>query len=87
MPTQRTVIVPAIADFEWEGREVHAGESVSMPPVYALAYARKRLVSLSRNTYQTRHLEAAPVAADPEPEPEAPRRRRGRPRTRPAEDV
>jgi hypothetical protein len=66
-----------------DGRDVRPGEPVLMDPVKASIAARRGEVSLTQRTYQTRHLEAAPVAESIQPT----RRRRGRPRKRQSEDA
>jgi hypothetical protein len=49
MPTRDRVEVPALCEFEHEGRCYVRGELVSVPPVIALVLARMRKVSLSRH--------------------------------------
>ena len=62
------VTVPAIAEFEHEGRVYRCGESVILSPVMAAAFARLGYVSIVAG-YQPKALEAEPQ-----------KRRRGRPR-------
>jgi hypothetical protein len=62
MPTQASVEVPALCEFEYEGRCYVRGEMVTVKPMVALALARLRKVSLSRpvfgSTYLRRDLRA-----------------------------
>ena len=71
----RRVSVPVLKAFVTDGRDVSPGEIIAMSPIEAAVAARHGYVSLTRQTYRTRHLEAAAVAVA-----EPPRRRRGRPR-------
>jgi hypothetical protein len=65
MPTRTRVEVPALCEFEHEGRCYVRGEIVKVPPVVALALARLRKVSLGRHavlasapTYNRRDMRA-----------------------------
>lgn len=49
MPTLTTVEVPALCEFEYEGRCYVRGELVRVPPIIALALAGQRKVSLGRH--------------------------------------
>jgi hypothetical protein len=51
MPTSARVEVPALCEFEHEGRCYVRGEIVKVKPLVALALARLRKVSLSRPTF------------------------------------
>lgn len=63
----KTVTVPAITDFVYEGRAFSAGQSITVSPVQAAALHRQQKVSLTRG-YRTAAVRA--VAAEPEPESE-----------------
>lgn len=74
----RTVTVPAIAGFTFQGRAVEAGEWLTLTPLEAATLARQRRVSLTRG-YQTRQIVPATNPAplpDPIPEPDPTQRRR-----------
>ena len=63
MPTRPRVEVPALCEFEHEGRCYVRGEMVSVKPLVALALARLRKVSLGRPasvapTYLRRDMQA-----------------------------
>jgi hypothetical protein len=62
MPTSARVEVPALCEFEHEGRCYVRGEMVSVKPLVALALARLRKVSLGRTpagpTYRRRDMQA-----------------------------
>lgn len=73
----QTVTVPAIRPFEYDGRYVAAGESITTTPIEAAALAYRGMVSLSPG-YQHRAMFQADPAPQPEPVVEAPKRRRRR---------
>jgi len=62
----QTVTVPALVDFEWDGRSYRKGEAVTVKPITAAALAQLEYVSLlakvvpvrTRRRYQRRDLTA-----------------------------
>jgi hypothetical protein len=64
--TQKTVTVRALKSFTHEGRQIVAGQLVTMSPRDASISARQQEVSLDR-AYNTQAVDLEP---DPEPEPE-----------------
>lgn len=87
----KTVTVPAIKAFTYQGRAVSPGDLVTMSPVDASLAHRQGQVSLTRG-YRVAAMKAAEPEPDPtpvpdiQPEPEAePRRRRYRRRDMVAE--
>ena len=69
------VNVPAIKEFLYQGRTIHAGESVTMEPVEAAIHARAGNVSLTRD-YQRRDMTPATSTASADGSPAGSRRRR-----------
>jgi len=93
----RSIRVVAIRSFAYNGRLIHTGEAVDMPPFDVAIHTQQRHLSSDpqhRPTYQTRELVAEPTPPvpvvlvmeslpEPEPVPDPPKRRRGRPRKQP----
>lgn len=98
MPTMSTVTVPAITDFEFQGKTFKKDDVVTCAPIDAAALARKGYVTLDRRAAEQLQARAynAPqpepiVTPEPEPEPviaaAPPARRRRRSRTYKTRDM
>ena len=67
----RSVSVPVIRAFDYEGRGYAVGETLAVSPAVALALSRRGVVSLDRSlTPEPPSFADAPASVLPEPEPE-----------------
>lgn len=83
----KTVKVPALCDFTYNGRQVAKGDVVEMGPLEAAAHARQQHVTLAKGAYLSRALTVgAKAPAPPDPEAVTASRRRYRRRDLQAED-
>lgn len=54
----KTVTLPVLHAFDYQGRSFAPGDTVDMVPIDAAVYARKGLVSLTGRTVQNREMVA-----------------------------